>query len=160
MFFELLNPFQKLGRLRLQAVLRLLGDYVGQATPVSPGRASTPFLVSRPTFAAAPRLVYLTSSPGSTRVCISWLTALPFWLTAYLAKIGDCTMGCTLVMICFPASHRACLHAPLVSTSSPSLVAHRSHKRPPVLRWFGSSSLCEGYAALRACSGWLAPDKT
>ena len=105
MFFELLNPVQKLGRLRLQAVLRLLDDNVGQATPVSPGGASAPFLVSRPTFAAAPRLVDLTSSPGITRVCISWLTALYFGLTKLFSFVGSKSTGkyCAPVMAA-PAS--------------------------------------------------------
>ena len=54
-------------------------------------------------------------------------------------KIGDCTMGCTQVTMCFSAIHRAFCHSALVGTSSPSSVAHMSHLRSPVARWFGAT---------------------
>ena len=77
------------------------------------------------------------------------------------AKIGDCTMGCTQVTMCFSATHRAFRHSALVGTSSPSsvAVAHRSHFRSPVARWFGAASVWPKGPTQRVCSGRLAPDK-
>ena len=64
----------------------IMSDKRHQSLLVGPLRPSWfPDLLS----AAAPRLVDLTSSPGITRVCISWLTALSFGLTKLFSFVGS-----------------------------------------------------------------------